>query len=232
MLGRELFGSMSSVRIAIDGPSGAGKSTISKALAKKLGFVYIDTGAMYRAVALYALRNGIDTKNTDGELEKALDAIDINILYEDGVQHIYLCGEDVSEEIRVHEVSMGASNVATVPVVRLKLVDMQRRLASKQSVIMDGRDIGTYVLPNAEIKIYLTADVKERAKRRRAELEEKGQEVSYEQVLADMKARDKNDSTREFAPLRQADDAVLIDTTELDFEGSVERIYAHIKNLL
>lgn len=223
---------MKNIRIAIDGPSGAGKSTISRALAERLGFVYIDTGAMYRAVALYAIRNGIDTKNADGELEGALDAIDIDILYKDGAQHIYLCGEDVSEEIRIHEVSMGASNAATVPAVRLKLVDMQRKLAAKQSVIMDGRDIGTYVLPNAEIKIYLTADVEERAKRRKAELEAKGQEVSYEQVLADMKARDKNDSTRDFAPLRQADDAALIDTTELDFEGSVERIYAHIKNSL
>lgn len=223
---------MKKIRIAIDGPSGAGKSTISKTLAAKLGFVYIDTGAMYRAVALYALSNGIDTKNGDGRLAEALDKIDIDIAYKDGLQHIYLCGEDVSEKIRQHEVSMGASNVATVPAVRLKLVDMQRALAEKQSVIMDGRDIGTYVLPDAEIKIYLTASVEERAKRRQLELEAKGQNVAYEQVLCDMKERDHNDSTRDFAPLRQADDATLIDTTALDFDGSVEKIYEHIKACL
>ncbi len=223
---------MKKIRIAIDGPSGAGKSTISKTLAAKLGYVYIDTGAMYRAVALYAIENGIDTKNSDGKLGKSLDKIDIDIAYKDGLQHIYLCGEDVSEKIRQHEVSMGASNVATVTAVRLKLVDMQRELAKKQSVIMDGRDIGTYVLPDAEVKIYLTASVQERAKRRQVELEAKGQEVSYEQVLRDMEARDLNDSTREFAPLRQADDATLIDTTKLDFDGSVEKIYEHIKKCL
>lgn len=219
---------MKKIKIAIDGPSGAGKSTISKTLAKKLGFVYVDTGAMYRAVALYAIRNGIDTKNTDRKLEKVLDEIDIDIAYKDGVQHIYLCGEDVSEQIRIHEVSMGASNVATVTAVRLKLVEMQRKLAEKTSVIMDGRDIGTYVLPDAEVKIYLTASVEKRAERRRLELEQKGQDVDFETVLEDMKARDLNDSTREFAPLRKAEDAELIDTTELDFEGSVKKIYEHI----
>ncbi len=220
---------MKKISIAVDGPAGAGKSTISKIVAKKLGIVYVDTGAMYRAAALYAIRNGIDTKNSDGKLEKALDDINIDIAYKDGAQHIYLNGEDVSEAIREPEVSMGASAVATVPCVRIKLVEIQRMLAQKQSVIMDGRDIGTYVLPDAEVKIYLTADVRERAKRRHSELLAKGVNNSYEEVLEDMKARDLNDSTRKFAPLRQADDAKLIDTTKCDFEQSVELILSYIR---
>ena len=220
---------MKNVSVAIDGPAGAGKSTISKVVAKKLGLIYVDTGAMYRAVAFYAIQNGMDTKNSDGALEASLDKISIDIAYQDGEQHIYLNGEDVSGLIRTPEVSMGASNVATLPCVRLKLVEIQREIAKKQRVIMDGRDIGTYVLPDADIKIFLTASVEARAKRRHKELIEKGTSVSYEEVLLDMQKRDLNDSTRAFAPLKQADDAVLIDTTEYDFDASVNKILSHIK---
>jgi len=223
------FVKMKNVSVAIDGPAGAGKSTISKVVAKTLGLIYVDTGAMYRAVALYAIQNGMDTKNADGALEKSLDKISIDIAYQDGEQHIFLNGEDVSGIIRTPEVSMGASNVATLPCVRLKLVELQREIAKKQSVIMDGRDIGTYVLPSADIKIFLTASVEARAKRRHKELIEKGTSVSYEEVLLDMQKRDLNDSTRAFAPLKQADDAVLIDTTEYDFDASVDKILSHIK---
>ncbi len=223
---------MKKVSIAIDGPAGAGKSTISKVIAKKLGFIYVDTGAMYRAVALYALQNNINTRNEDGVLESVLDKIDVDIAYKDSVQHIYLNGTDVSDAIREPEVSMGASDVAVVPAVRLKLVELQRALAKRENVIMDGRDIGTYVLPDAEIKIFLTATVEERAKRRHIELVQKGVGASYKEVLEDMIKRDHNDSTRKFAPLKQAEDAVLIDTTEYDFDGSVEAILSYINKKL
>lgn len=223
---------MKTISIAIDGPSGAGKSTISKTVAKELGFTYIDTGAMYRAVALYALTQGMDTKNTDGALALALDGVTIDIAYQDGAQRIYLNGGDVSEAIRTPKVSMGASDVATVPAVRLKLVELQRALAKRQNVIMDGRDIGTYVLPDADIKIYLTADVEDRAKRRFDELSAKGTEVSFDEVLEDMKKRDLNDSTRDFAPLRRAEDAALIDTTGASFAESVDKILTYIKKQL
>ena len=223
---------MKTVSVAIDGPSGAGKSTIAKAAAKRLGFTYIDTGAMYRTVALYALENGIDTKNKDGALETALPNITIDISYQDGNQHIFLNGEDVSEQIRTPQVSMGASDVATVPAVRLKLVELQRALARRQNVIMDGRDIGTYVLPDAEIKIFLTADVEDRARRRYEELIQKGNSVRFEDVLEDMKQRDRNDSARAFAPLRQAEDAERIDTTGASLDESVERILSFIQKRL
>ncbi len=219
---------MKKISIAIDGPAGAGKSTISKVIAKKLGIIYVDTGAMYRAVALYAIRNGVNTRNEDGRLVSILDEIDVDIAYKDGVQHIYLNGEDVSDAIREPEVSMGASNVAVVAQVRLKLVELQRELAKKQSVIMDGRDIGTYVLPDADVKIFLTATAEERAKRRFDELCAKGIKSSYDEVLCDMKKRDLNDSTRDFAPLKQDDDAALIDTTKYNFDESVEMILSHI----
>lgn len=223
---------MKTVSVAIDGPSGAGKSTIAKVAAKRLGFTYIDTGAMYRTVALYALENGIDTKNKDGALETALPNITIDISYQDGNQHIFLNGEDVSEQIRTPQVSMGASDVATVPAVRLKLVELQRALARRQNVIMDGRDIGTYVLPDAEIKIFLTADVEDRARRRYEELIQKGNSVRFEDVLEDMKQRDRNDSARAFAPLRQAEDAERIDTTGASLDESVERILSSIQKRL
>ncbi len=213
---------MQKINIAIDGPAGAGKSSISKAVAKKLGIIYVDTGAMYRACALYAIKNGIPINEEN--LKDKLDDIKIELKYTDDGQRIFLGGVDVSEEIRKPEVSIGASNIATIPVVRLKLVDMQREIASHNSVIMDGRDIGTYVLPNADVKIYLTASVEERARRRVLEMKEKGMEADFEEVKRDIAYRDKNDSEREFAPLRQAEDAVLLDTTELSFESVIEKV--------
>lgn len=212
------------MKIAIDGPAGAGKSTISKAAAKKLDFIYIDTGAMYRAVGLAAIRAGVDTTDHDG-VKSILGGVDVSISHaEDGLQQIFLNGENVSEEIRLPEVSVAASNVAVIPEVRLKLVELQRELANKASVIMDGRDIGTYVLPDAEVKIFLTASVDERARRRCKELLEKGVETDIEAVKADMEYRDKNDSSRDFAPLRPAEDSVLLDNTDMTIEQAVDRI--------
>lgn len=210
------------MQIAIDGPSGAGKSTIAKTLAKKLNFIYIDTGAMYRSVGLFALRKGIDIKNQPDKVSEVLDEINLTIRYEEGVQHIFLNGEDVSDKIRTPEVSIAASAVAVIPAVRLKLVELQRQLAAKSDVIMDGRDVGTYILPDAEIKIFLTATVEDRARRRFEELLQKGTETTFEEVLEDMKWRDKNDSSREFAPLKAADDAILVDTTGNTLEQSVQ----------
>ena len=212
------------MQIAIDGPSGAGKSTLAKTLAKKLGFIYIDTGAMYRSIGLYALRKGIDIPNEPDAVSAVLDEVNLSIRHIDGVQHIFLNGEDVSDEIRKPEVSIAASNVAVLPAVRLKLVDLQRMLADKNNVIMDGRDIGTYVLPNAEVKIFLTASAEDRAMRRYEELKQKGTETTYEEVLADMKFRDKNDSSRDFAPLKPAEDAILMDTTGNTLEQSVAQM--------
>ncbi len=223
---------MKHVSVAIDGPAGAGKSTISKAVAKELGFVYVDTGAMYRAVALYAIQRGVDTKNSDGRLVELLDDIEIDIAFRDGTQHIFLNGRDVSEEIRKPDVSIGSSNVAVVPEVRIKLVELQRKLASKASVIMDGRDIGTYVLPGADVKIFLTAAVEDRAKRRYDEMVQKGMPCDFEVVKEDICYRDKNDSSREFAPLRQAEDAMLIDTSGNTLDQSIEMILNFIKERL
>ena len=214
---------MKSVQVAIDGPSGAGKSTIAKELSKKLGFVYIDTGAMYRAVGLYVVNKGISIHDEAGVVA-VLDDIDIDIYYKDELQHINLCGEDVTHLIRTPEISMAASKVSSYMKVREKLVDMQRKLGEKYSVIMDGRDIGTCVLPNANVKIYLTADVKVRAKRRFDELIEKGQDVTYEYVLSDMEKRDYDDSHREHSPLRRADDAIELDTADLTLEESIAAV--------
>ena len=211
------------MKVAIDGPAGAGKSSIAKAVSKKLGFVYIDTGAMYRAVAVYAIEKGIEIKE-ENFTKEVLDEIKIDIAYEDGTQKIFLLGKDVSERIREADVSIGASNVAVIPAVRLKLVELQRTLAEKTSVIMDGRDIGTYVLPDAEVKIFLTASSDVRAKRRLLEMKEKGMEADFETVKRDIEYRDKNDSEREFAPLRQAEDAVLVDTSEMTIDEVIERI--------
>lgn len=211
------------MKVAIDGPAGAGKSSIAKAVSKKLGFVYIDTGAMYRAVAVYAIENGIEIKE-ENFTKEVLDEIKIDITYEDGTQKIFLLGKDVSERIREADVSIGASNVAVIPAVRLKLVELQRSLAEKTSVIMDGRDIGTYVLPDAEVKIYLTASSDVRAKRRLLEMKEKGMEADFETVKRDIEYRDKNDSQREFAPLRKAEDAVLVDTSDMTIEEVIDRI--------
>lgn len=211
------------MKIAIDGPAGAGKSTISKAAAKKLGFIYIDTGAMYRAVGLAAVRQGIDTTDTEG-VTSILDDIEISISYEESGQQIFLNGENVSTHIRLPEISVAASNVAVIPAVRLKLVELQRELASHNDVLMDGRDIGTYVLPDAEVKIFLTASVEERAMRRYRELAEKGIQADFDEVKADMEYRDKNDSEREFAPLKPAEDSIILDNTDLSLEQSVDKI--------
>ena len=216
------------MKVAIDGPAGAGKSSIAKAVAKKMDFIYIDTGAMYRAVAVYAIENGIEIKE-ENFTRDVLDKIKIDIAYEDGTQKIFLSGKDVSERIREADVSIGASNVAVIPAVRLKLVELQRSLAEKTSVIMDGRDIGTYVLPDAEVKIFLTASSDVRAKRRLLEMKEKGMEADFETVKRDIEYRDKNDSEREFAPLKQAEDAILVDTSDMTIEEVIERISGIIK---
>ncbi len=213
---------MNYTAVAVDGPAGAGKSTVSKAAAQDLGFVYIDTGAMYRSVALYAIRNGIDCKSE--KLIEKLDDIKLEIKHFDGGQHIFLNGEDVSEKIRTDEVSLGASNVAVIPDVRKKLVEMQREMAKSNNVIMDGRDICSYVLPNAQVKIFLTASAEARAERRYKEMCEKGISCDFETIKKDIEYRDKNDSERKTAPLRQAPDAVRVDTSDMTFEEAVEKI--------
>lgn len=208
--------------IAIDGPSGAGKSTLAKRLAQELGFLYVDTGAIYRTVGLAALRRGVDA--ADGPAVTALlSGLTITVAYgEDGLQHMFLNGEDVTAEIRRNEVSACASKAASIPAVRGFLLEMQRRIAQENSVIMDGRDIGTVVLPQADLKIFLTAAPEERAQRRWKELLERGQRVELDQVLAEVMERDRRDSERETSPLRRAEDAVLADTTGLDPEESFQ----------
>lgn len=216
------------INVAIDGPAGAGKSTISRAAAGKLGFIYVDTGALYRAVGVYALRNNIDTKDARN-VGKSLEKITVELKFADGVQHVFLNGEDVSEEIRLPEASMAASNVSAIPAVREFLFDLQRDIAAKNNCIMDGRDIGTVVLPHAQIKIFLTASPEIRAMRRFKELEQKGAKDTYEEVLSDLKIRDYNDSHREIAPLKPAADSVTVDTSGLSLEQSVNKIVSVIK---
>lgn len=218
-----------SIAIAIDGPAGAGKSTISKAAAKQLGFIYIDTGALYRTVGLAASRRGVEPVE-GAEVDSMLSEIKVELTFNDkGEQVVLLDGEDVSGLIRTPEASMMASSISAIPSVRAYLLDLQRDMAKTNNVIMDGRDIGTVVLPNAEIKIFLTAAPEARAERRYKELIEKGMDVKFEDVLDDVKTRDYNDSHREIAPLKQADDAVLADTTELDLQGSIDLIVSIIK---
>lgn len=207
------------ISVAIDGPSGAGKSTLAKRLAKELGYVYVDTGAMYRSIGLYALRCGRDPADA-AAVEALLPQISLRLALIDGTQHIYLNGEDVSEAIRAENVGMAASAVAVHPAVRAFLLEQQRGLARTQNVLMDGRDIGTVVLPNATVKVFLTASAESRAQRRWNELREKGGSDGYDTVLADIRRRDYQDSHRAAAPLRQAADAVLLDTSELDLEQS------------
>ncbi len=213
--------------IAIDGPSGAGKSTIAKLLAKKLNILYLDTGAMYRAVGLKALRSGVDIKD-----EKAVDAMlkttEIDVKVVDGTQKVYLDGEDVSVAIREHRVSKAASDISAVPCVRYAMVDLQRIIASKRDTVLDGRDIGTFVLPNAEHKIYLTASVEERALRRYNELRAKGEDCTLEKIAEDIATRDYNDSHRALAPLKKADDAVEIDSTYMTIEEVAQKIISVI----
>lgn len=218
-----------SIAVAIDGPAGAGKSTIARAAAKELGFIYVDTGALYRSIGLNAIRNGVDLTDAQA-IENSLAGIKVELAFDEaGAQVVLLSGEDVSSLIRTPEVSMSASKVSAVPAVRAFLLDLQRNMASSQNVIMDGRDIGTVVLPDAEVKIFLTASPEIRAKRRYDELIEKGQDVKYEDVLADVIERDYNDSHREIAPLKPAEDSKLADTSGLTLQESIELIINIIK---
>ena len=217
-------------KVAIDGPSGAGKSSIAKTVAKELGFVYIDTGAMYRTAAFACIGQGISIKENPEKAAEIVNNISIDIDYINGEQRIFLNGSDVSDKIRTPQVSMGASDVSAIGEVRKKLVSMQRELAGTKNVIMDGRDIATSVLPDADVKIFLTASDKERANRRYKELIEKGTQVSYSDVLADIIKRDKQDTTRAISPLKQAEDATLLDTSDLTFSESVEAVLKLINN--
>ena len=221
---------MKSIQIAIDGPSGAGKSTMAKLVSQKLGIMYLDTGAMYRALALKAIRQNIDTNDSEKVLELLSD-FNISIKYENGSQKVILNGEDVSDKIRTDEVSMGASNVSAIPAVRKRLVELQQKMASNTSVVMDGRDIGTHVLPNADVKIFLTASVAQRALRRYNEQKDKGiLKKSLEEIEKEIEIRDYNDSHRAASPLKQADDAVLLDTSNYTIEESVEKILEIIRS--
>lgn len=211
------------IQIAIDGPGGAGKSTISRAVAAKLGIVYVDTGALYRTVGLYVKREGVDPKDRE-TVAACLPNITIELKYEDGKQRVYLNGEDPADAIRTPEASMYASSVSAIPEVRAFLLDTQRDIAKKNSVIMDGRDIGTVILPDADVKIFLTASAECRARRRYDELIAKGQNVRYEDVLAEMNQRDAQDAGREIAPATAAPDAILLDNTGLSFDESVDAI--------
>ena len=217
------------ISIAIDGPAGAGKSTIAKRLAKELGYYYVDTGAIYRTVAYFMDLLGIAPKDTDG-VTRYIDELTIEIEYDEtGAQHMIMNGMDVTDDIRTPDISQKASLVSAQPLVREMLLDMQRDVAKKHNVIMDGRDIGTVVLPRANVKIFLTAAAEVRAQRRFLELQAKGSKDSYEKVLADIKQRDHQDSTREIAPLKLARDSVKVDSSELDIEGVIAAIKAVIK---
>ena len=216
------------IRIAIDGPSGSGKSTVAKAVAAKLGIVYVDTGALYRSIGYYVCSKGID-KNDKEKIIASLPEIKLDVKYENGTQCVYLCGENLGDKIRTPEISMYASAVSAIPEVRAFLLDTQKSIAAKNSVIMDGRDIGTVILPDADVKIFMTASNEARAMRRTKELLEKGTEVRYEDVLADMIQRDANDRNREIAPAVPADDAIIFDNSEYDLEGSVKHVLDLIK---
>ena len=218
--------------IAIDGPSGAGKSTIARAAAKHFGFIYVDTGAIYRTVGLAAYRGGVDRRD-ESAVEALLPQLEIAMRYTDaGEQHMYLNGEDVTALIREPEISICASDVAALPSVRAFLMELQRRMARENSVIMDGRDIGTVVLPDAEVKIVLTASAEARARRRLLELEQKGMKRSFDEVLRDIKYRDEQDSHRAAAPLKKAEDAIAVDTSELNFDESLELVVKIIRQKL
>ena len=216
------------IRIAIDGPGGAGKSSVAKAVAKELGIIYVDTGALYRTIGLYMLNSGIEPKDADA-VSAALDKFTLELKFQDGKQLILLNGSDVGDTIRTPEVSMAASDVSAIGAVREYLLNTQRDIARKNSVIMDGRDIGTVILPRAEVKIFLTASPEARAKRRYDELLSKGVVTTYEKVLADMKERDKNDSTRELAPCVPADDAIMLDNSKFSAEQTVDHVLKIIK---
>lgn len=214
--------------IALDGPSGSGKSTLAKYLSHKLNVLYLDTGAMYRACAVKAIKCGIDTLDEKG-VSSFIGDIDLKIKYVDGAQRTFLDGEDVSEKIREPHVSMAASNISSLKCVRLKMVEMQRKIASEMSCVLDGRDIGSFVLPNADYKFFITASVEVRAKRRFDELAQKGHKVDYEELKKEIEQRDFNDKNRDFAPLRQAEDAILIDTSDMNIEQVIEEVLEYLK---
>ncbi len=211
---------MSTINIAIDGPAGAGKSTIAKMVSAEMGYIYVDTGALYRTIAIYLKENNI----ADEDIEKSLENADVSLKFIDGTQRVYLGDRDVTGLIRTSEISMAASRTSAIPAVRRHLFDLQQKIARENNIIMDGRDIGTVVLPDADVKIYLTATPEERANRRYKELSEKPDCPSYDDVLNDIIQRDYQDMNRTAAPLKQADDAVLVDSTNLTLEQAVERI--------
>ena len=210
------------MKIALDGPSGAGKSSLARAIAERKHIVYVDTGALYRSIGLYVRSQNIDPKD-EAAVTACLPSIELRMTHEGGEQHIYLCGENVGDEIRTPEMSMYASAVSAIPAVRTFLLDTQRNIAATTDVIMDGRDIGTVILPDADVKIFLTASPEARARRRAAELAAKGIETTYEEVLADMAERDKNDSTRKTAPAIPAEDAIFLDNSDLTVEETIEK---------
>ncbi len=217
------------ISIAIDGPSGAGKSTLARSISRKLGYLYVDTGAIYRTIGYYVFSKHLDPRDPEAVVS-ALPEISVSMRYEeDGLQHMLLNGEDVTAKIRLPEISMYASAVSAHPAVRVHLLEMQRALAREHHVVMDGRDIGTVVLPDAQVKIFLTATPEVRAHRRMVELEQRGTPEPYEKVLEDIRQRDWNDTHRAAAPLRQAEDAVLLDTTKLDFQQSEEALLCIIR---
>lgn len=209
--------------VAIDGPAGAGKSTIAKLVAREKGYIYVDTGAMYRGLAIHFLDKGIQPQETEKVIEACKDA-EVTIAYEDAVQHVYLNGKDISSRLRNEEVGNMASVTSAIPEVRKKLLELQQNLAKTQNVIMDGRDIGTCVLPHADVKVYLTASVETRAKRRYQELQEKGEDCNLEEIAHDIEERDRRDMTREIAPLKQAEDAVLVDSSDMTIDEVVKTI--------
>lgn len=209
--------------VAIDGPAGAGKSTIAKLVAKEKGYIYVDTGAMYRGLAIHFLDKGIQPQEAEKVIEACKDA-EVTIAYEDTVQHVYLNGKDISSRLRNEEVGNMASVTSAIPEVRKKLLELQQNLAKTQNVIMDGRDIGTCVLPHADVKVYLTASVETRAKRRYQELQEKGEDCNLEEIAHDIEERDRRDMTREIAPLKQAEDAVLVDSSDMTIAEVVKTI--------
>ena len=214
--------------VAIDGPAGAGKSTIAKLVAKEKGYIYVDTGAMYRGLAIHFLKKGIDPENKEAVAKACQDA-EVTIGYENGIQQIYLNGENVTEMLRTEEVGNMASKTSAIPEVREKLLDLQRSLAREKDVIMDGRDIGTNILPDADVKIYLTASVETRAERRYKELKEKGEICDLAEISRDIRERDERDMTREIAPLKKAEDAVLVDSSDMTIKEVVDEICRHCR---
>ena len=219
------------INIAIDGPAGAGKSTVARAVSKELGFIYIDTGALYRSIGVAALRKGYATDNAQ-QVISVLPEVSLSLKFVDGEQRVMLNGEDISRDIRLPEASMAASNVSAIPEVRSFLLDMQKKFARENNCLMDGRDIGTVILPDAQLKIFLTASPEVRADRRFRELTEKGTPVDYDALLEEIKQRDYNDSHREVAPLRPADDAVIVDTSDMTFDEVTAKIISLAKDVI